>query len=87
VAIAAILLMPSLSRRLKLPGVVGVLFSGIILGPHVQCGPHSFGLPISRYQQPTRRHRYSYGTVVVPPNQKLPSSDDENRGLPKLRPK
>lgn len=34
-AIAAILLMPSLSRRLKLPGGVGVLFGGIILGPHV----------------------------------------------------
>src|SRR5215471_16467092 len=35
VALAAILLMPSLSRRLKLPDVVGVLFAGIILGPHV----------------------------------------------------
>ncbi len=27
--------MPSLSRRLKLPSVVGVLFAGIILGTHV----------------------------------------------------
>jgi Kef-type K+ transport system membrane component KefB len=35
VAMAAILLMPSLSRRLKLPSVVGVLIAGIILGPHV----------------------------------------------------
>jgi Kef-type K+ transport system membrane component KefB len=35
VAIAAILLMPSLSRRLRLPDAVGVLFAGIILGPHV----------------------------------------------------
>ena len=35
VAMAAILLMPSLSRRLKLPTVVGVMFAGIILGPHV----------------------------------------------------
>jgi Kef-type K+ transport system membrane component KefB len=35
VSMAAILLMPSLSRRLKLPSVVGVLFAGIILGPHV----------------------------------------------------
>lgn len=35
VAMAAILIMPSLSRRLKLPSVVGVLFAGIILGPHV----------------------------------------------------
>ena len=35
VALAGILLMPSLSRRLKLPSVVGVLFAGIILGPHV----------------------------------------------------
>ena len=35
VAMAAILVMPSLSRRLKLPDVVGVLFAGIILGPHV----------------------------------------------------
>jgi Na+:H+ antiporter len=35
VVMAAILLMPSLSRRLKLPSVVGVLFAGIILGPHV----------------------------------------------------
>lgn len=35
VAMAAILVMPSLSRRLKLPSVVGVLFAGIILGPHL----------------------------------------------------
>jgi len=35
VAMAAILITPSLSRRLKLPSVVGVLFAGIILGPHV----------------------------------------------------
>jgi len=35
VAMAAILIMPSLSRRLKLPSVVGVLFARIILGPHV----------------------------------------------------
>lgn len=35
VAMAAILVMPSLSRRFKLPDVVGVLFAGIILGPHV----------------------------------------------------
>jgi Kef-type K+ transport system membrane component KefB len=32
---ATILVMPSFSRRLKLPSVVGVLFAGIILGPHV----------------------------------------------------
>lgn len=32
---AALFLMPSLSRRLKLPDVVGVLFAGIILGPYV----------------------------------------------------
>jgi Na+:H+ antiporter len=35
VAIAAILAMPPLSRRLKLPAVVGLLFAGIILGPHM----------------------------------------------------
>jgi Kef-type K+ transport system membrane component KefB len=35
VSMAAILLMPSLSRRLKLPSVVGLLFAGMILGPHV----------------------------------------------------
>jgi Kef-type K+ transport system membrane component KefB len=35
VAMAAILTMPSMSRRLKLPSVVGVLFAGIILGPHM----------------------------------------------------
>ena len=35
VAMAAILVMPSLSRRLRLPSVVGVLFAGILLGPHV----------------------------------------------------
>src|SRR5215467_16334725 len=35
VAMAAILIMPSLSRRLKLPSVVGLLSAGIILGPHV----------------------------------------------------
>lgn len=35
VTMAAILIMPSFSRRLKLPSVVGVLIAGIILGPHV----------------------------------------------------
>jgi Kef-type K+ transport system membrane component KefB len=35
VAIAAILAMPPVSRRLRLPSVVGLLFAGIILGPHV----------------------------------------------------
>jgi Kef-type K+ transport system membrane component KefB len=35
VAMAAILVMPSLSRRLKLPSVVGVLFAGILLGPYM----------------------------------------------------
>jgi Kef-type K+ transport system membrane component KefB len=35
IALAAIFLMPPLSRRLKLPAVVGLLFAGILLGPHV----------------------------------------------------
>src|SRR5215813_3684921 len=34
-ATAAIIVMPPLSRRLKLPSVVGLLFAGIILGPYV----------------------------------------------------
>ena len=34
-ALAAIVIMPPLSRRLKLPAVVGLLFSGILLGPYV----------------------------------------------------
>jgi Kef-type K+ transport system membrane component KefB len=34
-AVAAILLTPPISRRLKLPGGVGVLLAGVILGPHV----------------------------------------------------
>src|SRR5262245_15752466 len=34
-ALAAIFVMPPLSRRLKLPAVVGLLFAGILLGPHV----------------------------------------------------
>ena len=35
IALSAIFIMPSLSRRLKLPAVVGLLFAGILLGPHV----------------------------------------------------
>src|SRR5215471_12772517 len=35
VAAAAVITMPPLSRRLKLPSVVGLLFAGIILGPYV----------------------------------------------------
>jgi Kef-type K+ transport system membrane component KefB len=35
IAIAAIVIMPPLSRRLRLPPVVGLLFAGILLGPHV----------------------------------------------------
>jgi Na+:H+ antiporter len=35
VAMAAIVIMPPLSRRLRLPPVVGLLFAGILLGPHV----------------------------------------------------
>jgi Kef-type K+ transport system membrane component KefB len=35
VGMSAIFTMPSLSRRLKLPSVVGLLVAGIILGPHV----------------------------------------------------
>jgi Kef-type K+ transport system membrane component KefB len=35
IALAAIFIMPPLSRRLKLPAVVGLLFAGILLGPHV----------------------------------------------------
>ena len=35
IALSAIFIMPPLSRRLKLPAVVGLLFAGILLGPHV----------------------------------------------------
>src|SRR5262245_64559610 len=35
IALAAIFVMPPLLRRLKLPAVVGLLFAGILLGPHV----------------------------------------------------
>jgi Kef-type K+ transport system membrane component KefB len=35
IAMAAIVIMPPLSRRLRLPPVVGLLFAGILLGPHV----------------------------------------------------
>jgi Kef-type K+ transport system membrane component KefB len=35
VALSAIFIMPPLSRRLKLPPVIGLLFAGIILGPFV----------------------------------------------------
>ena len=35
IAIAAVLVMPPISRRLKLPPVVGLLVAGIILGPYV----------------------------------------------------
>src|SRR5215813_4641717 len=35
VALAAILVMPPVCRRIKLPPVVGLLVAGIILGPHV----------------------------------------------------
>lgn len=35
IALAAIVVMPPLSRRLRLPAVVGLLFSGILLGPYV----------------------------------------------------
>src|SRR5262249_17468819 len=35
VGMSAIFIMPSLSRRVKLPSVVGLLVAGIILGPHV----------------------------------------------------
>ena len=35
IALAAIFVMPPLSRRFKLPAVVGLLFAGILLGPHV----------------------------------------------------
>jgi Kef-type K+ transport system membrane component KefB len=35
ISLAAIFVMPPLSRRLKLPAVVGLLFAGILLGPHV----------------------------------------------------
>src|SRR5215472_13185894 len=34
-AAAAVIIMPPLSRRLKLPSVVGLLVAGIILGPYV----------------------------------------------------
>src|SRR5262245_20738057 len=35
ITLAAIFIMPPLSRRLRLPAVVGLLFAGILLGPHV----------------------------------------------------
>src|SRR5262245_32209710 len=35
IALAAIFVMPPLSRRLRLPAVVGLLFAGLLLGPHV----------------------------------------------------
>jgi Kef-type K+ transport system membrane component KefB len=35
VGMSAIFIMPSLSRRVRLPSVVGLLVAGIILGPHV----------------------------------------------------
>jgi Kef-type K+ transport system membrane component KefB len=35
IALAFIFIMPPLSRRLRLPSVVGLLFAGIVLGPHV----------------------------------------------------
>jgi Kef-type K+ transport system membrane component KefB len=35
IALAFILMMPPLSRRLRLPSVVGLLFAGILLGPHL----------------------------------------------------
>src|SRR5215469_11075367 len=34
-AMAIIVGIPALSRRLRIPGVVGLLLSGVILGPHV----------------------------------------------------
>ena len=35
IAMAIIVLIPRLSKRLRLPGVVGLLLSGVIIGPHV----------------------------------------------------
>jgi Kef-type K+ transport system membrane component KefB len=35
ISLAFIFIMPPLSRRLRLPAVVGLLFAGIVLGPHV----------------------------------------------------
>src|SRR5262245_23300833 len=35
IGLAAIFVMPPLSRRLRLPSVVGLLFAGILLGPYV----------------------------------------------------
>lgn len=35
VGLSAVFIMPPLSRRLKLPSVIGLLFAGIILGPYV----------------------------------------------------
>jgi Kef-type K+ transport system membrane component KefB len=35
IALAAVFVVPPLSRRLRLPSVVGLLVAGIILGPHV----------------------------------------------------
>jgi len=35
IAMAVIVVVPTLSRRYRLPGVVGLLLSGVVLGPHV----------------------------------------------------
>jgi Kef-type K+ transport system membrane component KefB len=35
IALSAVFVMPPLSRRLRLPSVVGLMFAGILLGPHV----------------------------------------------------
>ena len=35
VGLSAVFIMPPLSRRLKLPSVIGLLFAGIVLGPYV----------------------------------------------------
>src|SRR5262245_40602107 len=35
IAVGAVLVMPPISRRLKLPPVVGLLVAGIVLGPYV----------------------------------------------------
>src|SRR5215475_3137022 len=35
IALGFIFIMPPLSRRFRLPSVVGLLFAGILLGPHV----------------------------------------------------
>jgi Kef-type K+ transport system membrane component KefB len=38
VGLSAVLIMPPLSRRVKLPSVVGLLLAGILLGPHSMPG-------------------------------------------------